>query len=269
MTPDLIESRVRRFARWIAAGIVVLGVHVGAASYALMAWEDETEAETSGAIAVEIALEMTSDMEQPLDLPPGPMMEESQPTVAAAQQEVESKPEEIPVEDLPSPAPEPEVVLPKQTTATEEPEEVKEEAPQERAVIAAEPTQAAPQTTAPPPVDAPVANKAAAPEQGSKEVDTRSILSWQKSVAMHLNKHKRYPAAARARGIEGEALVRFLLDRSGQVSGVEVTRTSGSPLLDAETAELLKRAAPLPRPPTAVVGELLEFNVPVRYRLKE
>ena len=257
MTPDLLESRVRRFVRWIAAGVLVAGVHAGAASYAMMAWNDDTAAETSGAVVVEIALEMTADITPPIELPPGPMMDESQPTVAAVQQKIESKPEETPVEDLPSPAPEPEVVLQKQTIAEKERKEIKEEAPQEQAVVAAEPTMAVPQTTAPPPIEAPVAQKAAAPEQGSKRVDTRAIVSWQKTVVMHINKHKRYPSAARSRGIEGDAMVRFLLDRSGQVTGVEVVKTSGSSLLDAESVELLRRAAPLPRPPTAVVGEVL------------
>lgn len=264
----LLEPRSRRLIRWIGAATLVVALHVGAGSYAMMQWEEESDDETSGAIAVEVALEMTSDITEPMNLAPGPLMEESTPTQPSSEEVVEKVEEEIPVEDLPSPAPDPEVVLQKQTPVEKEPEEKEEEKEPSQEVQASEQTIAAPQTSAPPPVDAPVAKAAAAPQQGSTQADSRKVLSWQRSVVLHLNRHKRYPAAARSRGVEGEALVRFIMDRSGEVASIEVIRSSGSGVLDEESLELLKRAAPLPRPPPAVVGESLEFRVPIRFRLR-
>ncbi len=265
---NLLESRSRRFIRWIGAATLVVGLHVAAGSYAMMQWSEESDDETSGAIAIEVALEMTADVTEPLNLAPGQLMEESTPTAPSSQEVIEKVEEETPVEEMPSPAPEPEVVLQKQTkveTEPEEKEEVKEPSPE---VQASEQTMAAPQTSAPPPVEAPVAKSAAAPRQGSSKADSQKIMSWQRSVVLHLNRHKRYPSRARSRGIEGEATVKFIMDRSGQVSAVKVIRSSGSEMLDDESLELLKRAAPLPRPPPAVAGESLEFSVPIRFRLR-
>ena len=265
---NLLESRTRRFVRWIGAATLVVGLHVAAGSYAMMQWDEESDDETSGAIAIEVALEMTADITEPMNLAPGPLMEESTPTAPSSQEVIEKVEEETPVEEMPSPAPDPEVVLQKQKPVEKEPEEKEEQEEPSPEVQASEQTIAAPQTSAPPPVDAPVAKTAAAPKQGSTQSDSRKIMSWQRSVVLHLNRHKRYPARARSRGQEGEAIVRFVMDRSGQVSSVKMVRSSGSGMLDDESLELLKRAAPLPRPPPAVVGESLEFSVPIRFRLR-
>ena len=42
-------------------------------------------------------------------------------------------------------------------------------------------------------------------------------MSWQKSLVLHLNKHKKYPHDARKNGHEGVANVSFTIDRSGKV----------------------------------------------------
>lgn len=265
---NLLESRIRRFVRWIGAGVLVVALHIGAGSYAMLQWEEESDDETAGAIAVEVALEMTSDMTEPMNLAPGPLMEEAAPSQPSSEEVIEKVEEETPVEDLPSPAPEPEVVLQKQVPTEKEPEKEEEEKEPTPQVQSAEQSIAAPQTSAPPPIDAPVAKAAAAPQAGSTSADSRKVLSWQRSVVLHIGRHKRYPRAARSRGVEGEAIVRFVMDRSGQVASVELVRSSGSELLDAESLKLLNRAAPLPRPPPAVVGESLEFSVPVRFRLR-
>ena len=84
----------------------------------------------------------------------------------------------------------------------------------------------------------------------------------------HLGKHKRYPDAARARHVEGETTVRFVLDRGGRVIRSEVVRSSGSPLLDKEVLALLERATPLPSLPPHMRGEHAELTMPIRFRLK-
>jgi len=83
----------------------------------------------------------------------------------------------------------------------------------------------------------------------------------------HLNRHKRYPEVARARGQEGVVSVRFTMDRKGHVLSFEIAKTSGSPDLDREALELLKRAEPLPAIPIAFARETLELVVPVEYFL--
>jgi protein TonB len=46
-----------------------------------------------------------------------------------------------------------------------------------------------------------------------------------------------------------------------------IQHSSGSSLLDAEAVELFKRASPLPLPPPAVQGEILEYSLPIRFRM--
>jgi protein TonB len=86
-------------------------------------------------------------------------------------------------------------------------------------------------------------------------------------MVMHINRHKRYPDAARSRGIAGEVQIVFSMDRSGRVVRSRIQHSSGSSLLDAEAVELFKRASPLPLPPPAVQGEILEYSLPIRFRM--
>lgn len=71
-----------------------------------------------------------------------------------------------------------------------------------------------------------------------------------------------YPAAARRRGIEGEARLSFCVDEAGAPGRIRLVRSSGSSLLDdAAEACVIRAAAPLPGPPGCV-----ELSVPFRLR---
>jgi periplasmic protein TonB len=99
-------------------------------------------------------------------------------------------------------------------------------------------------------------------------VRTGSILSWKRKLAMHLQRNKRYPAAAQAKREHGVAKVSFLVDRTGHVISSSVVQSSGSAALDRETLDLLQRAQPLPTPPPDVPGTQFAFSVPVRFDLQ-
>jgi protein TonB len=83
----------------------------------------------------------------------------------------------------------------------------------------------------------------------------------------HLNRYKRYPAAARMRHQEGIVSLRFTMDRSGHVLSYEIAKTSGSDALDREAQELLRRAQPLPAIPIAFARDTLDLVVPVEFFL--
>ena len=115
----------------------------------------------------------------------------------------------------PSPAPEPEVALPTpRPEAKEEPkeEEAKEPVPEQQNP---EQASAAPLTMAPPRVEAQPAPSAAPPSPGRAPSLERVQASWQKRLIDHLNRHKRYPDAARSRHAQGTVVVAFKLDRVG------------------------------------------------------
>lgn len=58
----------------------------------------------------------------------------------------------------------------------------------------------------------------------------------------------------------GQAEVRFTVSAEGRVLAMSLLGSSGSPELDAEALDLIRRAEPLPRPPE---GRSLELAVPI------
>ncbi len=85
-------------------------------------------------------------------------------------------------------------------------------------------------------------------------------------VRAQLEKVKRYPAAARAAGIEGTVLLAFTLERSGQVSNWRISHGSGSESLDDEAAAMIHQAV-FPPFPAVVDQERLQLIVPLEFSL--
>ena len=129
------------------------------------------------------------------------------------------------------------------------------EPPQRTAPHAATATAAPPQTAfAPTPVPAPVP----APQASA---GYRALLSaW-------LESHKRYPDAARQRGEEGRAVLRFQVDRSGRVLDYTVASSSGYPDLDQAIEEMM-RGATLPPFPADMPQPRMEVSVTIRFSLR-
>jgi protein TonB len=107
---------------------------------------------------------------------------------------------------------------------------------------------------APTPVPAPVPS----PEASA---GYRALLSaW-------LESHKRYPDAARQRGEEGRAVLRFSVDRSGRVLDFAVTSSSGYPDLDQSVEEMM-RGATLPPFPAGMPQREMQVSVTIRFSLR-
>lgn len=168
----------------------------------------------------------------PSEQPPGP------PQVEAAAQK--------PVSKLP--------IQPRlQIAAVTDVEPLQAPPPTPRLEAAAE-TPPAPETTAPPSRPAPPAASASAAAQ-----------TWQSRLLAHLERHKRYPAEARARRLQGVAHVRFTMDRQGRVLSAALEHSSGHAALDREALALLQRAQPLPAPSAETPGERITMTVPVDF----
>jgi protein TonB len=87
-----------------------------------------------------------------------------------------------------------------------------------------------------------------------------------RAVGAWLAAHKIYPEEARRRGEEGRLAIRFTMDRSGQVTAVEVVRGSGSALLDGAALTMLKDAR-LPPLPEATRQPTITVTVQIRFAL--
>lgn len=85
---------------------------------------------------------------------------------------------------------------------------------------------------------------------------------WRSLLLRRIEEAKRYPARARRLGMEGVAEVQFRITPDGTVEGVSVVKSSGFPLLDQESLETIKRAAPFPPIPGIV-------RIPISYRLRD
>jgi periplasmic protein TonB len=92
-----------------------------------------------------------------------------------------------------------------------------------------------------------------------------SPATWQSRLISHLERRKRYPAGARARGETGIAYVRFRIDDAGNVLSASLARSSGFPDLDAEVVDLARRASPVPAPPPGVDRTI---TAPVRFSVR-
>lgn len=93
-------------------------------------------------------------------------------------------------------------------------------------------------------------------------------LSFRDRLLGHLQRYKRYPRAAQARGRQGVPYIRFTMNREGRVLMSSLERGSGHDSLDQEALALIVRAQPLPAFPEELGGSTLEIVVPIEFLLR-
>lgn len=266
--------------RWTACFVLVLGIHATAAATLLSHWQPADEPVAGGpVILVDLAPVAAAPAAPPSEAAPGP-------------QQVQSPPEPMaePV-DKPEPA-KPEVTA--ALTPTEEPpvEKIEPPAPpvQTPPIVETPPAQTEvvlplprpPQRTAEPkhrrkladlnsalPKVERAAPRAVAPAPGASSHDPNAMPNWKSELVARLQRYKRYPSEAQARGDEGVAQLAFTVDRSGGVHNARIVRSSGSSLLDRATLDLIARAQPLPAPPPDIRGSQIAIVVPINYNLRK
>jgi protein TonB len=107
-----------------------------------------------------------------------------------------------------------------------------------------------------------------APSRAQQKAERAAEQNWQSLLVSKLERAKRYPAEARARGEQGVAQLAFSIDRNGGVHNARIVRSSGSSVLDSETLALIARAQPLPAPPPELAGTEIAIVVPIRYNIR-
>lgn len=88
---------------------------------------------------------------------------------------------------------------------------------------------------------------------------------WRGRVLAHLDRHKRYPPAARIMKREGRVHVSLTMDRHGKVLSVAVTRGDGFKPFDTEAINTIRRAEPLPEPPAELAGNVIPLQLPIAF----
>jgi protein TonB len=280
------SSPLRRWPdrlRWAACFVLVLGLHATAAATLLRHWQPPDEPVEGGpAILIDLAPVAAAPEAPASEAAPGPQQVQTPPE---PQPEPETRPgpepekprvavieppkETPPVEQVETPAPPVEsppvpetppmiadVVLP--PPRPPEPR-VKQEPKHQRRL--------ADLNSAPPKLEH-TAPHAVAPAPGAAAHDPNAVPHWKTELVARLQRYKRYPSEAQARGEQGVAQLAFSVDRSGGVHDARIVRSSGSSALDRATLDLIARAAPLPAPPPEMRGAQIAITVPINYNLR-
>ncbi|MFC4256194.1 TonB family protein [Altererythrobacter xixiisoli] len=172
------------------------------------------------------------------EAPPEPMRE-----VPEGPHQVEQQERQIVEPERRDPLPD--IVLPRLSPVTQ---------PVNPPVPPVAPADPVPETTAPRSTPAPPA----------RQVSSAQDASWEALVMAQLERHRRYPAAARARRLQGVAHVTFRMNRAGRVLASRVSRSAGAAMLDRAALDTLQRAQPLPAIPDDRPDEI-ELTVQVEF----
>ena len=226
-------------------------------------------------IMVDMAPATASPQPTPMDIAPGPEMQEADasPPVEQAkpetvQEQLEATPPQLTpeVEAPPEQKPDPTPPKPEPAKIVPEPAKPVQEKPKPVRKEAKKPTEAppAPRTTAAPRAE----RQAPAASAISAGASAAAVASYNQMVAAHLQRFKQYPPAAKAAGQQGVARLRFSLSRSGQVLSSGLGGSSGHAALDAETLAMVRRAQPFPAFPPDMKQASMSFSVPIQFSVR-
>jgi periplasmic protein TonB len=116
-----------------------------------------------------------------------------------------------------------------------------------------------------------IALGASAPCWPAVGADTKvppEIEVYMKLVSTELEKYQHYPDMARRFRDEGRAVARLMFAKDGQLLDVILIESTGNDRLDRAVIENIRRAAPFPPFPPEIRASKLNFQVPIRFRLK-
>jgi len=91
--------------------------------------------------------------------------------------------------------------------------------------------------------------------------------SYLEMVKLKIERHKRYPAEAEERQIEGRATVEFVITLEGEIKDPVIVRSSGHTALDTAAIQAIESAAPFPRPPKSLFKGEIPLMITVIFEL--
>ncbi|MFZ1106021.1 MAG: energy transducer TonB [Hyphomicrobiaceae bacterium] len=258
---QLLESLQWRVVRWAVSALVVGGLHAGGLMLALMYQPDDAWDDPAGGVSVDLVAPPAPMPVQSEDLEHGPEQPHGSETAEATKQVVQQVEKDLPRVEQ-SPAPNPEVVLPK--LRPDEKEQPKAETREAAATKVAQ-EEGEEVRTAPPRIEAKQAS-AAAKSEGLSPSIARAQAGWMNGLMRELERHKRIPEAARKQRGQWKAVVVFTVDRAGKVLTFQIREGSGVPALDEESLALLKRVS-FPPAPDQLPGETFEYSLPIKFKV--
>ncbi len=86
-------------------------------------------------------------------------------------------------------------------------------------------------------------------------------------LRLKIESKKQYPKSAQKRQAEGRVVVGFTLAPNGEIDTVKVVESSQHPALDRAALQAVKKAGPLPRPPSFLFDGPLELTITIQFEL--
>jgi protein TonB len=105
------------------------------------------------------------------------------------------------------------------------------------------------------------------PPISTESSDQLSSHEYLAMVRLRIERHKKYPDAARTRQLEGEVLIYFAITLDGNVEAAKVTRSSGHSILDNAALKAVRNAAPFQKPPAESFKGKIPIEVPIIFEL--
>lgn len=235
------------------------------------AMPDQTEPVAETEKAIEAESEKVTEQAEPTVERPDTPPDQAEPTETTEAKPVDQPPDEVIPDVVEAATPEVVVPLP-QPKPVDEPKEkkpvqAKAKKPVEKPKPKPKKEKAEPaKTVATASAETKPAAKAAAPKSASG-VSGVSPAKWESRLTAWINRHKRYPSAAKSRRAQGNVNVTFTVDASGRVMSARVARSSGDADLDRAALAVLQGAT-VPAPPPEL-GSRVSRTAPFVFNLRD
>lgn len=97
--------------------------------------------------------------------------------------------------------------------------------------------------------------------------DYTTADSYMEMVRLRIERHKRYPDAAKVRQIEGSVTIYFVITSEGDITSAEIVKTSGNRALDKAALTAVKNAAPFPKAPASLFKGEIPMELTIMFEL--
>ena len=143
--------------------------------------------------------------------------------------------------------------------------------PRARPVVAEKPPLKKPDETRPR-ISRPVASPAVAltatkPQVAAPALEVQQKQHYLAALAASINRSKYYPLSARRRGEQGVVVIRFVVQKSGELTDLAISKSSGSRRLDEAALKTVRRVTPFRPIPAALDRDDWSISVPIAFSL--
>jgi periplasmic protein TonB len=255
MIPTNLDAGRRNGLRlWVLAASVSVALHGACIALVAMSLQDDPDEVALGAPGMEIQLVLAAPHTEPRDLPPGPDIDAS--PMAVPEEEAIQLSQWLKVETT-------EINDPDRFATPEDRQSKNLDTTPSRATPFDLSVAAAP-TAIPRPASAEESARSVTRALGTGDSAARVRATWEKELAAHFKKCKRYPSDRSDQA--ADLIVTFKLDRTGHILSAQIVKGSGDASFDEAGLAMLRRADPVPPPPESVAEKGLTFTMPINFR---